>query len=645
MPFRVPTAALAAGLAAFPLVATGQQEPLQVRAAVGTQQVFVGQQFLLQIQLQGSDQPDPVEVGPLERDFTVSEAGGGASNSTSVSIVNGQMTRQVQRGYNLNYRLAARKPGMAEIPSLVITAEGRSASTRPISIRVLPPEENDDFKLRLSLSDSRAYVGQPVSLTAEWFIGREVQEFTFNVPLLEDRRFEVIDLPAVRPAQGQAPNDAMEIALGDRRVTARRGVGELDGRRYTVLRFEKILVPQAAGRIAVAAATVTFVTPRPGQSRRRDPFDDFFGGSLFSDVFGGRRVLETLAIPSNRPRLEVLDLPSAGRPAGFNGWIGDFQLEADAKPLSVKVGEPITLSLSVRGTTMLANAQLPPLDMQPAVSRDFNVPREIGAGESRGKELSFTQTLRAKHDRVEEIPAIELPYFDPKRGVYRVARSEPIALLVEPSRIVTADDAEGLGATGPRQLEVESSEQGIAHNYVDPSALQPMPGAWVSLLRPLGPTSSGLAILALPPLAWCGLLAMRLKGRYSGTLPWRSRSPRAGWRKAVRAIDIDGAEGGRVAEAVLAALREYLGKRLEGAASEAAAWTFVDVEARLARLAKGRRNGTGIVDAELVAGLQSVFERCEAGSYAGVEPMDLQWKRRLVADASDAVDRVEEALR
>ncbi len=640
MPSHVSTAAIATGLAAFPFLANGQPEPLRVRAAVGTQQVYVGQQFLLQIQVQGSDQPDPVDIGPLEREFTVSEAGGGASNSTSVSIVNGRMTRQVQRGYNLNYRLAAREPGSAEIPSMVISAEGRSASTQPISMRVLPPEENDDFKLRLSLSDSRAFVGQPVTLTAEWFIGREVQEFSFNMPLLDDRRFEVIDLAASRSASGQASNDLVEFALGDRRATASKGFGEFEGRQYTVLRFQKILVPRAPGRIALPAATVTFVTPRPGQSRRRD----FFGGGLFSDVFGGQRVMETLAIPSNRPGLEVLDLPSAGRPAGFNGWIGQFQLQAEAKPTAVKVGEPITLSLRVRGTRMLSNAQLPPLHIQPALVRDFNVPREIGAGESRVNERSFTQTLRARHDSVTEIPALELPYFDPKQGAYRIARSEPIPLHVEPSRIVTADDAEGRGTLQPRQLEVESSEQGIAHNYVDASALEPMLDIWVSLLRPLGPVALALVILGLPPLAYCGLLAIRLKGQYSGALRWRARSPRAAWKKAVGAIDIAGHEGGRVAEAVLAALRDYLGNVLRGTSSEAAAWTFVDVKGRLDALPQRRKGESRIADSELLSGLQSVFERCEAGSYAGVEPMDSQWNRQLVADASAVVDRIEEAL-
>ena len=645
MPARFPTATVAAGLLAVPYMGNAQQEPLRVHAAVGSQQVYVGQQFLLQIQVQGTDQPDPVDISPLERDFIVSEAGGGASNSTSVSIVNGRMTRQVQRGYNLNYRLAARTPGGAEIPSLAISAAGRSTSTQPIPIRVLPPEENEDFKLRLSLSDSRAYIGQPVTLTAEWFIGREVQEFSFNMPLLDDRRFEVIDVASSRSASGQASNDLMEIALGDRRATARRGLGELGGRQYTVLRFKKTLVPRAAGRFALPAASVTFVTPRPGQPRRRDMLDDFFGGGLFSSVLGGQLVVETLAIPSNRPGLEVLDLPSAGRPDGFNGWIGEFQLRAEAEPTSVTVGEPITLSLSVRGTGMLANAPLPPLDVQPALVRDFNVPREIGAGESQGNEQSFTQTLRARHDRVTEIPAVELPYFDPKQGAYRIARSEPIPLEVEPSRIVTVDDAEGRGAPPPRQLEVESSEQGIAHNYVDASALEPMPGIWTFRLRPLGPLALALVLLGLPPLAYCGLLAVRLKGHYSGALRWRARSPRGTWKKAVDAIDIDGEEGGKVAEAVLAALREYLGMRLGGAGSAVAAWTFVDVETRLGAVPQGRNGETRMADRDLLVGLQSVFERCEAGSYAGVEPMDSQWKRRLIADASAIVDRIEDGWR
>ena len=294
---RIREAVLVASLVALPPATVGQEVPLQVQAAVQSQTVFVGQQFLLQIQIRGSDDPDPVDIGALEAGFSVTEAGGGSSNSTSVSIVNGQMTRQVQRGYNLNYRLAARRAGQVRIPSLTVTANGRSARTQPISLTVQPPQENDDFKFRLSLSESRAYVGQALKLTAEWYIGREVQDFSFTMPLLDDRRFEIRDSPTDAELRTQAGNDLLEFRLGDRNAVARKQRGTLDGREYIVVRFEKLLIPRAAGSMTLPAATVTFSSPRSGQSRRRSLFDDFFGGGVFSGAFGGRPVMETPGDP------------------------------------------------------------------------------------------------------------------------------------------------------------------------------------------------------------------------------------------------------------------------------------------------------------------------------------------------------------
>lgn len=635
---------LIASIALLASPGRAQQEALQAQAAVRSDQVYVGQPFLLQIQIRGTDAPDPVDVEPLAKDFVVSEAGGGSSNSTSVTIVNGRMTQQVRKGYNLNYRIAPRRQGELVIPSLVVSANGASAATQPLRIRALPPAENEDFKLRLSLSESRAYVGQPVSLDVEWFVGREVREFSFTMPLLEDGRFEIIDPSSPSSSSGQQAEDSVEIALGDRRATAVKGVGTLDGRQFTVLRFRKLLVPKAVGTAQLPAASVTFVTPSARRVRSRGLIDDFFGGGVFSDVFGGRRVMETLSVPSNRPRLEVLDLPRAGRPGGFNGWIGEFEVRAEATPTAVKVGEPITLQIGVRGSGMLPLAQLPALHEQPALASDFNVPKEIGAPEERGRERVFTQTLRAKHDRVARIPPLELPYFDPRSGAYRVATTEPIPITVEPSRIVTAEDAVGRGAA-PRQLEVESSEQGIAHNYVDASALEAMsvtPGAW---LRALGPLPAALALLLLPPLAVCGLLAARTRGRLGSVLLSRAQSPRRAWRKAASGINADSGSGREVAAAVLSALRRYFGSRLAGSAAESSAWTSADVDARLSRLAGERGLSLDLAEDPLPALLKSVFDRCEAASYAGLSTMTLDWRKQLLEDAGRVVELVEERWR
>lgn len=638
-------AAVALALLAVPWAARAQQETLQARATVASRDVYVGQQFLLKIQVEGTDQPDLIDIGPLEADFTVAEAGGGATSSTSVSIVNGRMSRQVRRGYNFNYRLAANKPGEVFIPPLTVRADSRTVRTQPIPLRVRAPEENADFKLRLSLSAERAYVGQPLELATAWYIGGEVQDFSFTFPLLEDRRFEVLDRDPDQTVSAGGNAGTMEIALGDRRASAQRGRGELDGRQYpVVLRFRKLLVPRAAGSIRLPAATVTFSALGKAQGRRRSLFDDFFGGSVFSGAFGRRPVLQTLAIPSNRPRLEVRELPSAGRPAGFSGWIGRFRIAAEAAPTSVAVGEPITLSLRVEGADLLPTAQLPPLGEQPDLARDFRIPREIAAGETRGGALRFTQTLRAKHARVERIPPVELHYFDPEAEAYRAARTESIPLAVEAARIVTAEDAEGRGEAGPRQLAVQSSEQGIAHNYVDASALRPAPGAWSRWVGPLGPAPVAWGLLGLPPLLALGVLAVRL-GRERGAVPWRrKRVAHARWRKQVGAVDVEGAPRAEASAAVLAALRAYLARRLGAADSGQGVWTYADAASRLRSRNAGRNGGDASREQELLAVLEEVFKRCEAASYAGGGGLDPAWNRQLVADAKVAVDGIEEYL-
>lgn len=354
--------------------------------------------------------------------------------------------------------------------------------------------------------------------------------------------------------------------------------------------------------------------------------------------------METLAIPSNRPRLDVLDLPSAGRPASFNGWIGRFEIEAQAQPTAVDVGEPITLSLKVKGTGMPLSSRPPRLDQQPALTSDFQVPREIGAGEEQGGSWEFTQTLRAKHDRVAEIPEIELPYFDPEAGEYRIARSEPIPLEVAAARIVTAEDAEGIGNV-PSQFTVESTDEGIAHNYVDASALDPMDYGAGSWIRALGPTPLALAILLVPPIAFLALVVVRSGRRYGGGLRWRSRSAYSHWRKSAANVHPDRMAGPEVAAAILVAIREYLGIRLAGSRSAAAAWTSSDAERMLRQLVQsGKAKGAIVEDAGLTA-LRDVFERCEAGSYAGGGAQDADWGKRLLSDAQATVDGIEESLR
>lgn len=613
-------AALAAAL--WTASAPAQQQQVSVAAAVDENRVYVGQAFLFQVQIQGSDTPDKPNIQPLKKDFTVQDAGGGANNSQSISIVNGRVSRVTQTGYNFNYRLSAKRQGALTIPAVAVKVNGRFYQTTPLRVEVSPPQENKDFKLRMRLSENKVYVGQPVVLTTTWYVGSNVDQFVFNVPLMEDDRFELVDPPVkVDPAR---QGDYLDILLGDRAVVAKKGRTQLDGSPYITVAFEKVVIPKQAGNLRLPASTVSFrAMQRSSRRRQRSVFDNFFGDSLFNR----RGRFQNFAILSNRPTLRVLPLPEDGRPRDFSGLIGEFALKAEAEPLEVGVGEPITLTLKLSGPKYMEYVKLPPLGAQANLARDFKIPVERSPGEVAGPTKVFTQTIRARRAQVVEIPPVEISYFDPKLGQYAVAKSEPIPIRVTGSRMITALDAEGLGLDGIVQAELESLEGGIAHNYEDSDALDSQA---FSIAR-LG-SAGWVAALAAPPLCYLALLGWTLAQRRGGD-PAARRAQRA-WREydaSLQKLALAIGEADFHAR-LLAVIHEYLGAKL---GLPAAALTFADVRSRISEYTASD---------SFLPELETLFRQCEAGRYAAGAFGDAD-PARLLADARSIGEQIEKAPR
>ncbi len=590
-----------------------QDQPLRAQAAIESARVYVGQSVAFQIKVDGSDSPEKPNMAPLMADFTIEESGGGANNSQSITIINGRMTRTVQQGYTFNYQLTPRREGSLVIPSLEIKADHRSARTQPMRVEALPPSEIEDFKLRQGLSSSKAYVGQPVMLTTVWYIGRNADQFKFQVPVFEDSRFQTID--PKRNITPTAQNDYFEAPLNDTRVIAKKGRGTLNGYSFVTVTFEKLLAALEPGKIQLPAATVAFRAVSGARGGGGSLFDDFFGGGMF----GVRARYESFAIPSNRPTLEVLPLPQEGRPANFSGLIGRFGFEAQATPTEVNVGDPITLTVRVTGPEYLDFVRLPNFLEQSRLTADFRVPDEMAAGEKEGDAKVFTQTIRARTARATEIPPLEFNYLDPSTGQYVTARTEPIPLTVHGSRIVTAADAEGVGREAVEQSRLESTQGGVAQNYEAPDALESRAAGLAATLR----SPPWLAILFGPPLAFLALWAWTLRRRRDAD-PKRKAVSKAFKRleRSLQALHQDS----RFADELLGGLREYLGARLD---LPAGAMTFSDVKGPLA--------DRGVEAAQLDE-LRGIFETCEASRYAGgslggMSPEELRAKtRRLLGE-------------
>ncbi|MBN1627619.1 MAG: protein BatD [Deltaproteobacteria bacterium] len=567
---------------------------LSVRAAVEKTEVSVGEPFIFQIQVSGSEDPEEPDTSVI-KDFNVVFQGGQRNSSSSITIVNGQVTKEVREGYYFSYQLTPMHSGRLAIPSIKVKAGGSSAETNPIWITVNEPAETEDFKLRLSLSGTSCYVGEPVILTVIWYIGKDVRDFSFTLPVLSNDSFRFDDVEA----SGQQAGDVYRIPIGSGEVAGVKGRGTLDGKEFTTITFQKVLIPVKSGNITIEPAVVS-CSALTGYQRQRNRFNDGFFDDFFSSARTG--IYETVVVPSNSPVLRIMDLPENGRPADFAGHIGRYTISADAVPVEVSVGDPITLTLRLTGPEYLANVDMPALEKQPALTRDFKMPSERASGEISGRSKVFTQTIRPLRPDVKEIPAIELPYFDTETRTYRIAKTEPIPLVVRETRVITAMDAEGNDDYVKAGSEIESLDQGIAFNYEDTSVIEDTAAGEVYTFR--SPLIKGLVLS--PPFIYLLLLSgvYFYRNRNSDSGKVRSRKAYSRLSSSMKAVRHSASMRDSCAM-VLDAMRNYLGDKLN---MPGKALTFNDVKGRLS---------DGGLDQKTISDLDILFRQCEEGRYAG----------------------------
>jgi hypothetical protein len=573
-------------------------QPFSAQVAISDSEVYVGEPFTLQIQVSGSDSPQQPDMSHIDS-FEISFQGGSQNSSSSIQIINGQVTKDIRRGYVFSYQATPLREGNLIIPPITIRAGSETTSTRPVSIKAMKPVETDDFKLNLGLSKSTCYVGEPVTLTVIWYMGSEVQSPAFSLPLIKQKDWFFIEDPKVNTNSG---DKYYRIPLGDEEVIARAGQGELDGREFATLTFQKVLIPKQSGVVAFDPGTVSFQA-LVGYRRMQNPFgNDLFSNFFNNDSFGisQRGVYKQRVIPSNSLKLTIRNLPEQGRPSDFSGLVGEYQIEAKAEPTSVNVGDPITLTIEISGPEYLQPVDMPPLSNQPGFEKDFKIPSERASGELSGNKKVFTQTIRPMRADITKIPPITLSYFDTRIETYKTVETHAIPLTVTATRIVTAMDAEGIERPVSEGSDVETWTAGIAHNYDDESVLDHQvhdPMTW--LVSPVG-----MMTIATPPLLYFLIFYASFLFRRKTCDPLSNRSKKAGSRLSKSLNSAKHAETPQQAKAlILEAVKTYLGDILK---IPAGALTFHDVRDPL--LHKG-------ADAEALNDLSALFSECEAARY------------------------------
>ena len=423
------------GLLLFAFLASGGVFAQEAQVQVGRGPHYVGDPINLQVvAFDFEEDPTPEIDAPELEGGTLRFAGVSPSVSSSISIVNGRMSRSKEVRFVYQYELIANRTGRIDLPPFRVRQGATTRSTGPTRLDVKGVPTTGMVGLSVSLAEGPIFVGQKVPIAIELRIDREAErdliEYSATVPLFDAPNLRFLDAP------GSSQNTLeIETAEGRLRLPAALREETVGGRAVLVLRAERTM-------IALSPEPLRAAPPRVVISR---------GTRFRRDVFGQRQATSSERLMSQgRPvDLEVIEVPRIGRPPTWAGAVGSgYTLEVSADRSVVQLGEPIVLSFVLRGDGDLSSAGLPPFDAPGFFDPTrFRLPEEPPAGLVDEDGKRFEVSLRVLDANVREVPALEYAWFDAKTRRFETTTTRPIALSVGAAQVIGADDVDrGAGA-------------------------------------------------------------------------------------------------------------------------------------------------------------------------------------------------------
>ncbi len=466
----------------------------EISANINTTQALMGETLIVHVQVKNPKQASAPEP-PKTDDFEIQMSGTGPQQSSSTYIINNKRWTDVTYTYTFTAR--PKRAGRLVLPPFRFREGGAVFATDPINVQVNRHLGGELLLAEVQSRLTRAYVGQPVDLTLEvWVKQYERDGFRLDVSdmwtlLMRNQQlnalgvFEKVATPKWKP--GQRNDDSGK------------------SQEYFVYLLETTVYPERPGPFDFGTITLGMNYPI---TLRRDVFGRI---SIDRD-----RVVQVAA---RTPKLEILPVPTQNRPADFNGAIGRFTVTATAKPAEVAVGDPITLTLAIRGSgTPLDRLSAPKLANVGELTRDFDVPADSPAGDLEGDRKEFSVTIRPLREDVNQIPPLPMSYFDPAAEQFGTARTKAIPIRVKPAAKLALPTQ--LGApNGARPMTAQPTEatEGLIANFTSP--------AEVLVNQDLAVGAAGWFLLAACPLTYAGAwLAARRSRRLAGDTKARRAS-------------------------------------------------------------------------------------------------------------------------
>ena len=366
-------------------------------------------------------------------------AGPYTSTSQSTSFVNGKRTSTFQQTFT--YTLIASNEGTFTIPPATIKVDGEQYTSNGVRITVLPPDQptntaanntsttnqnasknsnasannvsDANIFMRTLVSKTKVHEQEALLLSYKiYFAGADVMQMNNNTRLPEFKGFL-----------------KQELEMGEIQTE----LEHYNGRNYqTAVLYRTLLFPQRSGDIVIDPAQFEARLRVQNRAQVRSIFDDFFGSYVTVDK----------ALTSPGVTIHVSELP-AGKPAGFSGGVGQFDISSTISSTDLPANESVTLTLTIQGAGNMKLLKTPAVDWpegfevyDPTVTNNF---RNTTSGVSGTKTIKYLAIPRA--GGTYTIPSVKFSYYDTQADTYKTLTTPEYTLNIARSATEDANAA------------------------------------------------------------------------------------------------------------------------------------------------------------------------------------------------------------
>lgn len=475
---------LAMSVSAPAALAATSQSGLSVELELSKTQVELGEPVALKVSISGSsDSAEPVVPDVDGLQITLQ------GRAQSVQIVN----MEVKTSRIFTYVVTARRKGEFTIGPAEVTRKGQTIKSDTVRLVVAEPprsqptattQQGGNVIVEASVTNANPYVGQQITLLFRFArkAGASIGNGSYELPSLYNFWSEGIE---------------------SRREYAQR-IRDSD---YIVTEVAVPIFPITEGDIDIGAIALRYDELVDSSHSRFDSplLNDPFARSFFDDdffkIFRSGEVVKKTAYTAPI-RIHVRPLPDEKRPNGFKGGVGNFTMTGRLSGNEVKVGESVTLTITLSGEGNIRDMSDPKLEVEGVKvysdTPSINVKNyhDVIVGEK-----VYKLAIVPQREGEIDIPKISISYFNPATGRYEAAAAGPLTLKALPAEreVLTPPSA-----TGPERVVGGQGRQDILpiHERVGPVASNRVT-PWLAAVWPIA--------YSLPLLAYalCFVLVKR----------------------------------------------------------------------------------------------------------------------------------------